>query len=378
MISRDDLENLMRQESRRGSPILSLYLNTDLSLAANINRAFEVLLKDLLREIEARLDKDERKEFAADAMQVIRFVEDYREPERGLIIFSDASEDFFWVRELRISVPDGAWWGETPYLRPLIEIMDEHERYGVVLTDRKQARLFTIYLGEIEEHLEAFAQADVSHIKSSGTDHLLSQMNIERKGDEHAHRHLKRVAELMSRLARKYEFERLILAGTVDATSELAGLLPKSLRTRVVRKVSLPVEANEKEVLKETLKIEEEVEREREARIVEELITAAAKQQQAVLGLDRTLEAIREQRTWQLIYRDGFEARGTECTNCGALSASEGESCAYCGKAVREVDDLVERADTRVLNMHGHVEHVRGAAATRLQEVGSIGALLRY
>jgi CheY-like chemotaxis protein len=110
----------------------------------------------------------------------------------------------------------------------------------------------------------------------------------------------------------------------------------------------------------------------------EELITAASKQEQAVLGLDRTLEALREQRAWRLVYRDGFAARGTECTNCGALTVSENESCAYCGKAVREVGDLVERADTRIMVMHGHVEHVRGAAVIRLEEVGSIGAFLRY
>ncbi|HEY0322512.1 MAG TPA: hypothetical protein VGC66_16270 [Pyrinomonadaceae bacterium] len=378
MISRVDVENLMRREPRPGSPVLSLYLNTDLSIAANVNRAFEVVLKDLLREIEERLDKDERKEFAADAVGVSRFVENYREPQHGLVIFSDASDDFFWVRELRVNVRDGAWWSETPYLRPLIEILDEHERYGVLLTDRKQARLFTIYLGEIEEHLEAFAKADVTHIKSSGTDRLLSQMNIERKADEHAQWHLKRVAELMSRLARKHEFERLILAGTVEATSELSGLLPKGLRVRVVRKISLAVEASDTEVLEATLKVEEEIEREHETRIVEELITAAGKQQQAVLGLDRTLEAILEQRAWRLIYSDGFAASGTECTNCGALSVSEGESCAYCGEAVREVLDLVERADTRLMDMHGKVEHVRGAAATRLQGVGSIGAFLRY
>ncbi|HEY0376931.1 MAG TPA: hypothetical protein VGC87_08245 [Pyrinomonadaceae bacterium] len=39
---------------------------------------------------------------------------------------------------------------------------------------------------------------------------------------------------------------------------------------------------------------------------------------------------------------------------------------------------MIDRADARVLEMAGRVEQVRGAAATRLQEVGSIGALLRY
>jgi peptide chain release factor subunit 1 len=377
MISKNELESLMQREPKPGSPVLSLYLNTDVSLPANIKRGFEIMLKDLLREMEQKLDKDDRKEFAADAGRVISFVENYHEPQKGLVIFSDDSEDFFWVQELKVSVRDVAWWSEKLYLRPLIEIMDENERYGLVLTDRKHARLFTIYLGEIEEHKEAFAEADVTHVKSSGMDHLESQMNIERKADEHAHWHLKRVAELMSRLARKHEFDRLILAGTVEATSELQGLLPKALRTRVVREISLPIDANVKEVLDETLKVEEEVEREIEVRIVDELINAAS-ERKGVLALDRTLEAVQEQRVWQMIYRDGFTARGTECTNCGALSAAESETCAYCGKPVREVVDIVGRADTRVIDMSGKVECVRGAAAERLQEVGSIGAMLRY
>jgi hypothetical protein len=54
------------------------------------------------------------------------------------------------------------------------------------------------------------------------------------------------------------------------------------------------------------------------------------------------------------------------------------ETCDYCRQAVHEVNDLIDRADARVLEMAGRVEQVRGAAATRLQEVGSIGALLRY
>ena len=37
--------------------------------------------------------------------------------------------------------------------------------------------------------------------------------------------HFKHVVEMLSRLARVHEFDRLILAGTTEATSELSGLL---------------------------------------------------------------------------------------------------------------------------------------------------------
>src|SRR5258707_7421532 len=106
----------------------------------------------------------------------------------------------------------------------------------------------------------------------------------------------------MSRQALKREFDRLIFSGTVEATSELFGLLPKALRTQVVSKVSLPVEANIDQVLEETLRIEAEVERQREATLVESLITGAKKKENTVLGLEQTLLSLQEWRVWQLVF----------------------------------------------------------------------------
>src|SRR5690348_3943449 len=177
MISRDEVEGLMAREVRPGSPVLSVYLDTDQSREINIERGFETVLKDMLREIKQRLDKDEKAKFQADAERVQRFVkEEYRDVKRGLVIFCDDSEDFFQHIEFNVTVRNVARWEETPYVRPLVELLDEYERYCVALADRKRARLFTIYLGEIEEHRETEASADVRHIKSSGLDHLRSQM----------------------------------------------------------------------------------------------------------------------------------------------------------------------------------------------------------
>jgi len=153
-LSRTDLEALMQREAKPGSPVLSVYLDTDQSQEINIERGFEVVLKDMLREIRQKLDKEARQEFDADAERLRQFVEEYHDVKRGLVIFCDASEGFLWTRELNVRVRNSPRWNDTPYLRPLIEILDEYERYAVVLTDRKKARFFTIYLGEIEEYAQ--------------------------------------------------------------------------------------------------------------------------------------------------------------------------------------------------------------------------------
>ncbi|HBB94801.1 MAG TPA: hypothetical protein DC054_05370 [Blastocatellia bacterium] len=377
MISRRDVEALMERDVQPDSPVLSVYLNTDQSDAANIQRAFAVVFRNMLREVDGPDDKTKQEQLKNDAKTVLRFLDDYREPRRSLVVFCDSSQDFFWVRDLSVNVRNTLRWRDTPYVRPLLELMDEHERYGVVLTDRAHARLFTIFLGEIEEYTEAFVDSDVTHIKTSGTDHLRSQMNIQRKADLHARWHLKEVAQTMSRLAGNLEFDRLILAGTVEATSELQRLLPKALRARVVGKVALPVEANISHVLEETLKIEREVEQRRESDLVEQLITAAHKKQNAVVGLEHTLLALQEWRVWQLVYSEGLNLRGSQCTNCEALTASD-EPCPYCSHAVRAVNDLIQLAAERVFDLEGKVEQVRGPAGARLKEVGSIGAVLHF
>jgi len=377
-LSRADLEELMKRDAKPGSPVLSVFLDTDQSRNINLKRAFGAVLKDMLRDIRQKLDKEAQAEFDADAERIRQFVAEYRDVKRGLVVFCDASEKLFWHRELNVRVRNRARWDETLQVRPLIEMLDEYERYAVVLTDRKQARFFTIFLGEIEIRGQAEAAQEVTRVNEVGTDHIESQMTIQHKADQHAHLHLKNVAELTARLARVREFDRLILAGPVEATSELSGLLPKALRAKVVRQISLPINGSDARVLEETLRGEAEIEREHETELVRQLIDAALARLKAVVKLTPTVHAIQEQRIWQLIYADGFAPLGAQCGNCKALYAGDEVTCDYCGQAVKGVSDFIDWAAERVLEMQGRVTEVRGLAAESLQEYGNIGAFLRW
>ncbi len=82
----------------------------------------------------------------------------------------------------------------------------------------------------------------------------------------HVHWHLKHVAEVLDKLVDQYGFDRLLLGGPVEATSELQQLLSKRLRGRVVEKLSLPIKASPAEVLEAALKVERDVERQMEKR----------------------------------------------------------------------------------------------------------------
>src|SRR5206468_4140564 len=123
------------------------------------------------------------KSFSAESERVRQYVSALEPRGKGSILFCDDSENFFWPREIKASVRNSARWNDTPYILPLLEILDEYERYGVVLVDKAHARLFTVFIGEIEEHEDALATASVRRTKTTGTDHILSKKRFQNKAD---------------------------------------------------------------------------------------------------------------------------------------------------------------------------------------------------
>jgi peptide subunit release factor 1 (eRF1) len=375
-ISRTELESLI---DRKESGVLSIYLEVDQSRAANLNRGFTAALKNRLRELQQGVcDNKDRKELQAAANRALEYVTNHDPRGRTLVLFCAASNGFLWAKDVNVNIPTDVRWDGRPYVKPLVEALDEHESYGVALVDRQEGRLFTVVLGEIREHPRIASPDKRKHISSPGTEHSRSQMNIQRKDSEHAHWHLKVVADAIERLAAEQPFGRLILAGQNEAVKELHGLLQKRLQAMVVASVPMEIGASEQDVLREVQRIAGEVERAGEVGVVEELITAAHKESQAVLSLASTLEALHLGSIRKLVYVHGYAPEGVQCSNCSSLFPENISQCAYCGGEVRSIRDLMATVVDRVVESGGAAEDVRGAAAERLKQAGSVGAFLRF
>jgi peptide subunit release factor 1 (eRF1) len=177
---------------------------------------------------------------------------------------------------------------------------------------------------------------------------------------------------LIEDVTRERAFDRLVLAGPVEVTSELARMLPHPLGEHVAGTLRLPVHATADEVLRHTLEIAERAERETEKTRVAQLFERGA------VGLEKTLLALQEGRLWMLLYADGFATSGAECPRCSMLSASRtAANCSYCGERLLPLDDLIGRMLERASSGF-RVEKVHGEAAERLRAAGGIGAILRF
>ncbi len=351
--------------------VLSVYLN--LTPDRQIGRTFTLAFDDLVRKVGAELDATARAALDREAARVRAFLETGPRG-RGLAVFSSTPAELWQVWSLPVLVAEGVYLGRRPYLRPLLDVLDEYERYAVALVDKEKARLFIVELGEIEEQEQVYDVVPGKHDQGGW-----SQANYQRHHEAHVYWHLKRVADELVLLARRRPFEGLVLAGPEEATAELERILPRHLRVRLVGRIPAELFASEGEILARTLAIEAEVEREREEEQVDELLEIAAAGGPATHGLGPTLEAVWLGQVHVLVVAEDCRAPGSECLACGRLAAETPPLCPACGGQVRPLDDAVERAMERTLEEGGRVEVVRDAPARRLREVGEgIGAILRY
>jgi peptide chain release factor subunit 1 len=373
------LEPLLSQRERSTPSVLSVYLNVDESDPANLNRGFERPLKAALASIRKGIeDSAERERFNTAATHVLDFVAAYEVHEKTLAMFYDAMDGFFWHDAFSVGIPTRVHWNTELFLRPLAGVLDEFEKYGIVLLDRANMRMFTMFMGRIEEvaHLK-FNRRGVHHLKSVGLDQAWSANHAQQKADEHVRANLRRGVKRLDSQVRSERFGRLILAGAPEVTGEFFNLLPKRLALMVAGSMATAFDASPEDILRHALPVAEQFEREGEAVTVEEMTTAAAKGERAVIGLQNTLHAINHFRVWQLVYSAGLSMPGFECRTCHALTTAGRSVCRYCGGELSETPEIIERAVDHALRQRARIEVVRGPAAAALNAAGGVGAFLR-
>jgi peptide chain release factor subunit 1 len=371
MVTDEQIE-LLESFDAAGARVLSVYLNLD--PARQLRGSFRIAFEDLVRQTREGLDKPGREALRSEVSRVQTWLNGHKPQGKGVAVFSCASPTLWQVHELPVVVEDHLVFESKPDIAPLLELLDEHERYAVALVDKAHARLFTVFLGAVEEHDE-FEDAIPGKHRQGG----MSDANFQRHHDAHVHWHLKNVARRLAALARHKPFDRLVLAGPEEATSELRGLLPRVLASRVAAVIPGEMSAGTADMLDKTLEVERRIERETEGRILQELMDNAGPNGRATYGLEPTLEALYLNQVRTLVVSAGVHMPGSDCPTCGRLTKGHVVTCPSCGSAMDGTHDLFHRAMGRAVELAGTAEVVHDDAARRLRETGGgLGALLRF
>jgi peptide chain release factor subunit 1 len=368
MLTEQSLAELIAYRPKQ--EVLSVYLNVDPSTGSA--DTYRLHLRQLLKEFEDRA--------AQDTEAILRFIQyEYDWQGRGLAIFSNAADNFFRSFPLTLPVRSRARLLNRPYVKPLADLMENYGHFGVAVVDKQGARLFHFHIGELQEQEGVLGEV-VRHTKRGGGSQAAGRRGgiagQTRYSEEVADRNLKEAARFATQFFQEKRIRRVLIGGTETNVTQFIEALPKTFQSLVMGTFSIDMTAGHAQIYEKALDVAKRAQEERLKRLVESIITAAAKGQEGVIRLDDTLSAVHAGNVQTLVISEGYRAPGYRCEVCEYISAQSLEQCPFCGNAIVEIEDAIEFAVRRVLSNGGEVEVVHGDR--RLDRAGRIGGLLRY
>lgn len=126
---------------------------------------------------------------------------------RGVALFTSAAHDFWRLYELKVPVHDFVFVGDSPYVLPLLSLVDDLPRYCVVLVDEQKARIFGFRLGELEELGELTNEFLHGKQKQGGW----AQARIQRHHEWGVRQHLKAMSKKLLALFERHAFDMLLV-----------------------------------------------------------------------------------------------------------------------------------------------------------------------
>ncbi len=366
MITDQNVQELLHYQP--GHPVLSVYLNTD-PMEGNAD-FYRLRLRSMLKDV-ALVD---------DVEAIYQFMEhEYDWSGRSLAIFSCASNNFFRSYALAIPLRSRVRESDRPHVKPLADLLDSYGGYGVVLVDKQGARFFHFHLGELQEQ-DGMLGESIRHTKRGGG----SQATGRRGGsagqtdyvEEATERNMRDAAEFAIHFFAEKNIRRILIGGTDDNVALFRNLLPKAWQSLIIGTFPISMVASHTEVFQRAMQVAEGAERQREAQLVQKVVTSSAKGKGGVVGLQQTLDAIREGRVQTLLIHEGLREPGFRCKTCGYISVEPMQSCPFCSGKAEQITDVVELGVSTVMRAGGDVEVLHPVQLT--EGFDKIGAILRY
>lgn len=368
MLTEKDLNSLI--DLRPKYPVLSVFINLERA-SGSLDEA-RLQLRQMLKPFE--------KTAAEDCEAIMGFIQhEFDGAGRSLAIFSCQADAFFRTYAFSIPLRSRARRLNRPYVKPLVDLFDSYGNYGVALVDKQGARLFHFHLGDLREQEGTLGEV-VRHTKRGGGSQAAGRRGgtagQTRYAEEVAERNVRDAAQFAARFFKDNRVRRVLIGGTEANVARFIEALPKTWRSLVMGSFPIEMTANHAHVLEKAMEVAQSTEQDRETRLIDAVVTAAAKGREGVVRLDDTLGAVHAGNVQTLVISEGFRAPGYQCLGCNYLTAQKLSQCPFCAGTIAKIEDAVELAVHKVLSDGGEVEVLRNNP--ELEKAGRIGALLRY
>jgi peptide chain release factor subunit 1 len=376
-ITWEQLRDLAEFRASRGCAI-SFYVDLDPSEAPTAG-AVEARVRSLLAEgervVDSRrgvLDHVAREGLRADLGRIGRWFDDEfdRGGARGVAVFADGLDNFWSTLATAGPLTDGVKIGSELYLAPLVPVVGRGHGALVAVVGRERGQVFRLDAGRLVEIADRSEEVPGRHDQGGW-----SQANYERHIETIVDRHLRRVAETLTRCVRRTRGVKIVLVGSEEARSDFEAMLARDTRDCVVGWATVEAHADEPRLLNAVEPMLDAWWVSREAELLERWREEAARSGRATAGWAETLEAATDGRVDLLLVQDGVDHPAYQCPSCGRTQIADG-SCPLDGTTMEPRQEGLDLAVRKTLVNGGIVQVIRGRRD--LEPVGGLAALLRY
>ena len=360
--------------AKASTPVVSVYLDTRWVDEHQRERVRIFLKNELRRARQAANPRAAEADLDWIEAEGEALIGQARFPEaHGVALFACQALDLREVLPVRARFDDAFVVAPTPHLRPLAALADGAPSALVVFIDAESARLVPVGPAGAGEELSL--QSEVPGRHSRGGWAQLAQSRYQRHIQDHRERHFEAVVESLLALVDDRGLERIVLAGELRSLAAFRKSLPPRIAERVAGTVAGARHEEARLMVNRATELLAHLTGQEQGEEVDAALTAAAKAERAVAGIDGTLDAINRGAVHRLYVSKVFTAPGRVCAGCGALDKGPIDACRLCGTPATAVE-LSEAMADRVLATGGRVEVV--ASHRELEQAGGVAALLRY
>lgn len=178
--------------------------------------------------IHQKLSKEKQKTFRKDIERISKYLLEYDTRGKRSIAFFSAGKNLWQVLDFEFYLPPLCLVSNSPYLKPIINANQDYKKYLVLLVDRKKARLFTVHLGNIEEHREISNNIVPQRVRQINKA-WMRQDKIFRHIEDHLHRHLELIFNWTCEFVKKNNVTFIIIGTHEELLPRIKKQLPKIL-----------------------------------------------------------------------------------------------------------------------------------------------------
>ncbi len=357
-----------------GFPFISFYLNIEPNENGKFD--FDIFVRKQLSEQIGDYEEEtsERESFNLDAKRIDEFLENIKPSTKGAAIFACAgANNFFETTEFNVPFPENQFFVfDTPYLFPLVRLIDQNPMYAVVLADTNQAHIYVFKRGHLVE------KEDIENVKTNRSEvGGWSQMRYQRHNENFHQQHAKEVVEELAKIVREDHISQVILAGDEAVIIPLLRAeLPKELEEKVIDILRLNVNTPEQELFEAAEQAVHQHDTLVDKEKIDNLIEQNYDDGLGVTGVEKTLAALSNGQVQELYISanfDGIEYDPKKVYKVlNAYAPGEDGEVPNLRKSGAVIEELLRRA----LSSADNIRFIEDE--NLLKDFGGVGALLRY